>query len=1184
MAKIILNVELNKGNVNKDLAEIKSQLQDISISKTTVSGVDSLQKSVANLLNTLKSSQRNYAPETFSELEKQLRDCLESVKDLNEEIGDTKPTKEQTAEIARLTKTYQKLAAEFATTRVETEKLNTAQGTSSQAVFNLQKSYANLLKSLTGMKNKYPATTFDQFETQLNSCLSSVKALTAEIGDSSTLNDKQKNRLNTLALQYQKLSSEIATTAAETRQLDTAVLKSGDGIVAMAKKFVLWQAAATLVMKPLNLIKSGFKELNETLVNTEKRIVEISRVVNENIDDSAMANKLYNIAQQYGQTFDNVSEIALNFARAGMNWNDTIEATKAAVLALNVAELDATQASDGMIAIMTQFGIEASQLTDVVDMLNITGDNAAVTTEKLLTALQRTGSSAKNARLELDQTVSVITALSEATGRSGENLGTAVNSLIQFSQKSSALDTFAKLSDNMAKIVENYRMGQGNILDIWKGLSEEINSRQNAESVLGGLLSSDEGKELNEQLKAELGDTFGEITEIYDTASTFRKNYFIALLNNMDKVEEAMDTLQGRADYSAAENEKYLNTYEAKTNALNAKWQQFLNSEQGWLGLKKVFVDIASALLGVWDALGGIWAILPTLLATILAFKGQAILTWLLQLGKTLWNFVTGIIPNAIAGWKALAAQQISVSAAMQASIPLFGILAIAISGIITLINKQKQAEEEARREAIATWEAEQENAQKLNAVYDAYQKLTPATEEYYNKEKELVKLLSKDKQEALKGLKQGTDEYSEAVKNLTEIERRKYLQDYTIAKKSAETELAKSGLSSTGGNLLEVRKALGDYGRYASKTKTTQALLEKYGIDRNIKFSGNNTAEGSLSNYETLSELSEQIWEAYRQAYRNGNEKDAEGLLERYEAIKNYLSKYTDVVNKYKESKEIWSLLNDETDKTKDNVDYIKKDISEIGDTLRDKVVNALKEARDATQEAYEYEEKKKKVLEAEQALLEAKNQRNVAVFNDATGRFEFVRNEKDVQDAQEKLDEARKDVEDEAYAEISNEIKNGNATNEKILEIIAKWAEAYGSGDFSTIKDDIAAIIKKETGIDINGSSKDDETTSDDGTSSDGTESKGSTLGKLASGIVNGTKGLIEGLLNFAGNQSNSASGLLFGAIKNTASDIVASKNTTNNQTTNNYIANGINITKERADNSSFSAVLQEVAMSGE
>lgn len=1169
MAKIILNVELNKGNVNKDLAEIKSQLQDISISKTTVSGVDSLQKSVANLLNTLKSSQRNYAPETFSELEKQLRDCLESVKDLNEEIGDTKPTKEQKAEIARLTKTYQKLAAEFATTRVETEKLNTAQGTSSKAVFNLQKSFANLLKSLTGMKDKYPATTFDQFETQLATCITRVKALTAQIGDSSTINDEQKKELVELSTQYQKLSASISTVAAETKQVDTAVLKSGDSIGKMISKFIKWQLSATIVMQAIRAITGAFKDWNDTLVNTEKRIVEISRVVNETIADGEMADKLYNIAQQYGQTFDNVSEIALNFARAGMSWNDTIEATKAAVLALNVAELDATQASDGMIAIMTQFGIEASQLTDVVDMLNITADNAAVTTEKLLTALQRTGSSAKNARLELDQTVSVITALSEATGRSGENLGTAVNSLIQFSQKSSALDTFAKLSDNMAKIVENYRMGQGNILDIWKGLSEEIKSRQNAESVLGSLLSSDEGKELNEQLKAELGDTFGEITEIYDTASTFRKNYFIALLNNMDKVEEAMDTLQGRVDYSAAENEKYLNTYEAKVNSLQAQWQKFLNDENGLLTLKKFLVDIASGALTAFKYLGGIQTILWAVVAAVSLLAGKKIADWFANLATQIKRATTAATGFSSAlGIISLALTAISV-----------------IVGVVkNAINDYNEAQKEARREAIATWEANQENAQKLNEVYEAYQKLTPATEEYYNKEKELVKLLSNDKQNALKGLKQGTNEYTEAVKNLTEAQRKQYEQEYAVAKQAAKEELLSSNIAKNTGYGFGIYNIIGYYGNFKGSQTATAKLYRKYGIDfQSNQLQKATTPEEAVENYEKVKNVADQIYEAYLQALRGGNQEDADKLLKNYAIIHDTVEEYADVVNKYKESKEYWSLFSKSSEETKDNVDYIKKDISEIGDTLRDKVVSALKEARDATQEAYDYEEKKKKVLEAEQALLEAKNQRNVAVFNDATGRFEFVRNEKDVQEAQEKLDEARKDVEDEAYAEISDEIKNGNATNEKILEIIAKWAEAYGSGDFSTIKDDIAAIIKKETGIDINGSAEEEEKTTDDSTSSDGTESKGSTLGKLASGIVNGTKGLIEGLLNFAGNQSNSASGLLFGAIKNTASDIVASKNTTNNQTTNNYIANGINITKERADNSSFSSVLEAVVMGG-
>jgi TP901 family phage tail tape measure protein len=200
----------------------------------------------------------------------------------------------------------------------------------------------------------------------------------------------------------------------------------------MAQGFFQWQMAATLVMKPLQMVRNAWASINETLVKTEDAVISLQRVLNNpSLSNSDISGKLYNLAQRYGQTFDNVNDIAQNFARTGMSWVETIQATESALLALNVAELDATQASEGMIAIMQQFGYEASELTGIIDMLNKVADNFAVTTDKLLTALQRTGSSAKNAKLDLAETVGIITALSEATGRSGENIGTAVNSLIQ---------------------------------------------------------------------------------------------------------------------------------------------------------------------------------------------------------------------------------------------------------------------------------------------------------------------------------------------------------------------------------------------------------------------------------------------------------------------------------------------------------------------------------------------------------------------------------------------------------------------------------------------------------------------------------------------------------------------------------------------------------------------------------
>ena len=1074
MAKIILNVELNKGTISKDLAEIQSQIQNITVSKTTVSGVDSLQKSFANLLNTLKSTQSSYASDTFADLGKQVQSCLDSVKSLNAEIGDSSPTREQKEQIRQLSETYQKLAAQFATTRAETAKLNTAQGTSSNAVFQLQKSYSNLLKSITGIKNKYPAATFEQFESQLNYCLSAVKALATEIGSSSRITDVQKDKLNALAMQYQKLSAEVATTAAETKQLDTAVLKSGDGVLSMAKKFIMWQAAATLVMQPINAIKNAIKDFNETLVTTEKRVIEIQRVINESIGDKDVADTLYNLAIKYGQTPDDVREIALNFARAGMSWNDTIKATEAAVVALNVAELDATEASDGMIAIMTQFGLSATDLMDIVDKLNITADNAAVTTEKLLTALQRTGSSAKNANLTLDDTLGIITALSEATGRSGENLGTAVNSLIQFSTKSTALDKFAQLSDNMASIVKNYQMGQSTVLDIWKGLSTEIGDRQKSQSILGSLFEDDDWSQLNEQLQAELGDTFAEVTEIYDTASTFRKNYFIALLNNMDKVQEAMDTMQDSAGYSADENEKYLNTYEAKTNALTSKWQKFLNSEQGWLGLKKIFVDIASALLDVWDALGGIWAILPTLFAAIIAFKGQAILASLIKLGKTLVSFVTGIIPSAIAGWKALAAQQISLSAAMQASLPVFAILSLAITGIITLVNKQKQAQEEAAAQALETWKASADTAAKFAKLYDTYKNLEKGTEEYLSTEKELVALLSDDHKNALKDLTAGTDEYREALLRLSEQEKVLYEQELERAKQAAKDKLANANITGSWTGVWQGRyQVYRDIGGYSLFGKP-DPILAKYGITLDgTKLSEKKTAEAQLQNYQEISKTADLLWNAYEKAKEQGNSEDAEALLAKWRKLQEYLDRgkeaYEDYVNTQKKLDDLAKDVTEEDKKQEDITDHIKKNISEIGKTLREKVVSALKEARDATKDTYEFEEKKKAVLEAEKELLEAKQERNVRVYNSETGAFEWQANLKSIEQAQEKLDSAKKAVEDAAWDEVIENIESGNATNASILEILNKWNEAYGSSSLRDVAGSILDIIEKATGISI-------------------------------------------------------------------------------------------------------------------
>jgi hypothetical protein len=85
-----------------------------------------------------------------------------------------------------------------------------------------------------------------------------------------------------------------------------------------------------------------------------------------------MRDELQQLGVQYGMTWENVSDIAIRWSQAGYNMADTIRLTETALLALNTAELDAEYATQGLIAIMSQWQLTAEDLLPVIDKINKT--------------------------------------------------------------------------------------------------------------------------------------------------------------------------------------------------------------------------------------------------------------------------------------------------------------------------------------------------------------------------------------------------------------------------------------------------------------------------------------------------------------------------------------------------------------------------------------------------------------------------------------------------------------------------------------------------------------------------------------------------------------------------------------------------------------------------------------------
>lgn len=835
MAKILLNVELN--------------------AKGAQSGLDQLKQSLGLIVDSLKNIQPN------KDLTAQLNALAKAYNALAREAQQVEKSEQERAA----------LEAKLAKLEADAAK---AEAQRAKAVSDVAKAAAN---AATAVQKEKEAT--EKANAAQTKAKEGLEKLATAVEKRKQAEEKTNQEAAKTLIQEEKLELQAAKTAAGIEKLSDSEKEATESSNKLGDAFdsFINRLAKGLVSSALNSFRrniiGALEEVGETLVKTEDAVIELNRVLDNPQPAQEISNRLYDLAYQYGSTFENASTIAANFARAGKSWNESLQATEAALLAMNVAELNATEASDGLLSIIAQFNMEASDLTDVVDKLNKTADKNPVSTKKLLQAIQRAGSAANNANVSFDQTLGLITAISEATNRSGQNIGTAINSLIQYSTKN--IDTFRTLSKESDEIVDKFRVGLASIVDVWNQVSIDIKNDKEARDNIISALGTDGLEELTSSLHDELGDLVTEMNGVYDVANTYRKNYFIALLDNMDRYMTVQEQLTDYQGYSQEENAKYMETYTAKVNQLNDAWQKLANDEQGILGFKKQLVEIGIGLIDLIDRSGGL------------------INTLELVASSAAGVFIFLNAEKLAAGWQALVATIDAVKSSLngaavaatttQAAFGWVGIAVMVVGALATAIKATKQAQDEQRESAISLWKEHETSALKLEELCKKYGELTKDSDEYYQVEDEIVSLLSKDKQEALKTITQGTDEYREAVIKLTNAELEQ-LKLYNFDAKNAARDSVKSALPG-------VAPFSDDY--FRSYLRSDQA-------DRSGRSVGSYTAEQLYEEYQKFVEKFEALEEYRAKLLAQGNTRQAEALKERYDGMKKAIDKYASVMDNY--------------------------------------------------------------------------------------------------------------------------------------------------------------------------------------------------------------------------------------------------------------------------------------------
>lgn len=153
-------------------------------------------------------------------------------------------------------------------------------------------------------------------------------------------------------------------------------------------------------------VKQGIQYIREI----DAALTELKKVTDET--DSSYDKFLQSMSKTAGVVGSTVSELttmAAEWARLGYSMEEAGKLAESTAILLNVSEFeDATSASEALISTMQAFSYTADESQHVVDILNEVGNNFAVSSDGIATALQDSASALMEGGNSLEQAVALV--------------------------------------------------------------------------------------------------------------------------------------------------------------------------------------------------------------------------------------------------------------------------------------------------------------------------------------------------------------------------------------------------------------------------------------------------------------------------------------------------------------------------------------------------------------------------------------------------------------------------------------------------------------------------------------------------------------------------------------------------------------------------------------------------------
>lgn len=344
---------------------------------------------------------------------------------------------------------------------------------------------------------------------------------------------------------------------------------------------------ANLLQDALHEVTRAGKEAIDTVKELNDLKTDLQMVTGDSSDKvGALINDYNDLAQELGATTKAVGESTDAFLRQGRTMQETNQLIQDSMVLSKVAKIDSDKSAEILTATINGFKMAASEASHVNDVLSAIDLASASDAGGIGESLTKVASMANNAGVSLERTAAIIATIKDATQENDESIGTGLKTIIARMNQIKAGKFIDSESGEALNDVEKV------LNKVGISMRDVNNQFEDSEVVLDRVAEKWQSFDKNTQKAVSTA-----------LAGTHQYNKLIAALDNWDKVQNLTNLAMNSDGSAESKFEVYLDSLEAKTQALQASLES-LASDTIPDDLYASVLDTAKAMIDAADSSG----------------------------------------------------------------------------------------------------------------------------------------------------------------------------------------------------------------------------------------------------------------------------------------------------------------------------------------------------------------------------------------------------------------------------------------------------------------------------------------------------------------------------------------------------------------------------------------------------